>query len=430
MSQKHEAPETIPRAPAPRGEGQVIPRAGDKFLLRVYLGERRDPATGRRRRVYSSETFEGTEAAARRRMRKLLAERDEGDLVAPSKMTLDGLLDAWLAHTRRQVQRQTADDYEMKLRLYVRPRLGPLPLASITFEELEEHYDHLTGEAGFSGRTARYAHVLLRSAFKYAVKKKWIRHSPAVYADAPGRVRHEFEVLSETEAPRFIEAAAADKYGALFILALTTGLRPEEYLALRLDCLHLDRGLVSVQRTMLRFKGGWEFGRPKTAKSRRLVKVPPPAVRALTAHLKRRRELAFRAGPAYEQHELVFANDVGAPLTTRSLVRRHYRPIMERAGVTKHLRLYDLRHSYATLALLAGIHPKVVSEALGHASVAFTMDTYAHVLPTMQERAAQQMADLLFGGRADWWEAAFWEGSNEFAHISRTGADGAASGSP
>lgn len=379
----------------PRKEGQVIPRGDDTFLIRIYLGE--NPKTGRRR--YSNETFHGTEPKANKRLREKLSERDGGHHVEPSKLTVGEHLDNWLKRVRLRVQPQTADDYADKLERYVRPYLGGRRLSSITFEVVEAHYAELIEERKLSPRTVRYAHGLLTSAFEDAVKRRLISHSPLVYADPPQQKRREFEVLSEAEAPRFLEAAAADLHGALFTLALATGLRPEEYLGLQWEYLNFERGIVQVRRTLLRHRsgGGWTFGEPKTERSRRVVKVPPPAVRALQEHRRRQAEARLKAGPDYGQHNLVFATPMGEPISIRNLTNRHYRPTLERAKITKALRLYDLRHSFATLSLLAGVHPKVVSEALGHASVAFTMDTYAHVLPSMQEAAAEQISRLLFG---------------------------------
>lgn len=151
--------------------------------------------------------------------------------------------------------------------------------------------------------------------------------------------------------------------------------------------------------------------------------MPPPALEALKEHRRRQQEERLKAGPSYRQNNLVFANPLGAPSCDGKIVRYHYRPILKRVGIIKHLRLYDLRHSFATLSLLAGVHPKVVSEALGHTSVAFTMDTYAHVLPTMQEDAAVMIEALLYATPTEPEEGSGWLNSAAFAHISHTSED-------
>jgi integrase len=389
-------------------------------LLRVYLGERFDSATGKKKRSYKNETFHGTEPKARKRLREMLGEKDGGNLIATSKMTLDQHLDDWLQRIRRRIAARTLENYTYILKQYVRPHLGGARLANITFEDLEVCYDNLMELHGLSARTVLYAHGLLRQAFFDAVKRKRVLHSPTVYAEKPTLRRTKFEVLSEKEAPVFLELARPAPWGALFTLALTAGLRPEEYFGLGWDCLYIERGLVSVQRTLVHLKGGWVFGEPKTERSRRIVKLPPDTIRALLDHKKAQAEEKLKAGPNYHRHNLVFANAVGAPLDKGTIVDYHYRPLLKRAGVIKHLRLYDLRHSFATLSLLAGVHPKVVSEALGHASVAFTMDTYAHVLPTMQDVAVEKIGELLFGTSA---EGPSQPNSAEFAHISHAEGD-------
>ena len=134
----------------------------------------------------------------------------------------------------------------------------------------------------------------------------------------------------------------------------------------------------------------------KTARSRRAIPLPASAVRALAEHRRRQAEERLKLGPDYQQHDLVFATPEGGPLASRNLKRRHFRPILERAKLPADFRLYDLRHSCATLLLAAGEHPKVVSERLGHATITLTLDVYSHVLPTMQEAASEKLEQMLF----------------------------------
>ena len=178
-----------------------------------------------------------------------------------------------------------------------------------------------------------------------------------------------------------MEAIANTKHEALFHLALETGLRPEEYLALRWADVDLARGQLKVQRVLVIFDDGtWEFSSDlKTDKARRVV----PLSKSLIEKLR-------RLQPA---GELVFPNEAGQPLNVNNLRKRHFNPILRKAGLSER-RLYDLRHSCATLLLDAGVNPKVVSERLGHASVAFTLDTYGHVLPHQQDEATAAFEQL------------------------------------
>jgi integrase len=156
--------------------------------------------------------------------------------------------------------------------------------------------------------------------------------------------------------------------------------------------------MATVRRTLVwRKGGGWYFGEPKTSRSRRTVPLPVSLVGALSDHRRKQGERRLKKGPDYQHNDLVFATSEGTPILLRNLVRRHFRPILTRAKVNKSLRLYDLRHSCATLLMSVGENPKVVSERLGHASIVLTLDTYSHVLPSMQQAATEKLEKILYG---------------------------------
>jgi integrase len=207
-------------------------------------------------------------------------------------------------------------------------------------------------------------------------------------------------VLDADQARKFLAVARQTPYGALFELALTTGLRPSEYFALKWEDVDFERGSLSVVRALERQPGGgWRLEETKTQSSRRVVKLLPSVLEALAAHRRAQELLRERAGKNWEEHGFVFANERGGPLDKQNLVHRHFKKILREAGLPA-IRLYDLRHTAATLALQAGVPVKVVSEMLGHRSVAITLDVYAHVLPHMQEEAAQRLAALLESGKS------------------------------
>jgi integrase len=175
-------------------------------------------------------------------------------------------------------------------------------------------------------------------------------------------------------------------------------MRPEEYLALKWSDLDLHAGSATVRRTLVwRKGGGWYFGEPKTSRSRRTIPLPMSLVGALTDHRRKQGESRLKKGSDYQNNELVFATGEGTPILLRNLVRRHFRPVLTNAKLAQSLRLYDLRHSCATLLLSAGENPKVVSERLGHASIVLTLDTYSHVLPSMQQAATEKLERILYG---------------------------------
>jgi integrase len=205
--------------------------------------------------------------------------------------------------------------------------------------------------------------------------------------------------LSAEDVARFLGALKSARSAALFAFAIATGMRLEEYFALQWKDLDLTAGTATVQRALVwRQKGGgWYFTEPKTSRSRRTIPLPASTVKALGAHRIRQAEERLKAGSAYDNHDLVFATVMGGPRAIQNLTRRHFKPALERAKLPESIRLYDLRHTCATLLLLPGENPKVLSERLGHASIVLSLDTYSHVLPSMQQSAAEKLEKMLFG---------------------------------
>jgi integrase len=205
-------------------------------------------------------------------------------------------------------------------------------------------------------------------------------------------------VLSAEEVARF--QAEAPKYPNGFVLTFTlaTGMRPGEVQALQWGDCDLGAGSATVQRSLVHLKGGrWEFGEPKTRQSRRTIPLPRSVARDLAAHRASQAAYRLQIRREYEDHDLVFAGRTGTPLDGQNVANRTLKPILEAAGLPRRFRWYDCRHTCATLLLAAGENPKVVSERLGHATVAFTLDRYAHVLPGMQERATERLEGILYG---------------------------------
>ncbi len=254
------------------------------------------------------------------------------------------------------------------------------------------------GKRNLSSRTIRYTHAILKSAFNQAVKWNMLIRNPCDAVELPRKERKEMQALSKDEVGRFLAAAADDTYYALFAFAITTGMRPEEYLALKWNDINLEEGTATVVRTLVwRKGGGWYFGEPKTSRSRRTVPFPESVAKALRAHRAKQSELRLKMGESYAKENLVFATVDGTPVNPRNLTLRHFKPSLKRAGLSDTFRLYDLRHTCATLLFSANEHPKIVSERLGHASITLTLDTYTHVMPSMQQGASDKLERLLYG---------------------------------
>jgi integrase len=263
---------------------------------------------------------------------------------------------------------------------------------------VQAFYSSLTGK-GLSARTVRFTHSVLSSAFKQAVQWRMLTTNPCSAVELPRKAAKEMLSLTPAEAARFLAEAVSDRWGALFTLALITGLRPSEYLGLKWSDVDLERGQVSVQRSLIwrSFKrGDWYFGEPKTPRSKRRIPLPMSVISALKEHRRQQMQERLQAGAEYQNLDLVFATTEGQPLIRLNIVQKHFKPILKRAKLPETLRLYDLRHTCATLLLAANENPKVVSERLGHSSITLTMDIYSHVLPDMQQGASEKLECLLF----------------------------------
>ena len=341
--------------------------------------------------------FAGTKKAAQRYLTEKLQEIDLGTFVEPSVTTVDEYLDKWLSVAAKpRLAELTLHHYEDMLKRYVRPAIGTAKLGDIQPLDIQAIYSGMQGRA-LSARVVRYTHAVLNSALKQAVKWRLIARNPASVVDLPRLERKEMQALSPDEAARFLTAAASDRYKVLFNLALVSGMRPSECSGLQWSDIDFEAGVITVQRTLIwTHRGTWYFGETKTSRSRRSIPLPVSLVGLLKEHKRAQGEERLKAGPVYEKLDLVFCGKHGQPIMPHNLIARHFKPILKRAGLPKTLRLYDLRHSCATLLLASNENPKVVSERLGHASITLTLDTYSHVLPSMQQAASDKLEKMLF----------------------------------
>ena len=247
---------------------------------------------------------------------------------------------------RPRVSERTFYDYGANLERYVRPILGRKPLNSIQPLDLQRVYVVMQ-DRGLAAKTIRYAHMVISSALKQAVKWRMISSNPAAMVELPKVTRKEMHALTSDQATEFIAAARSDRHGLVFIFGLATGMRPEEYLGLQWKDIDLVQVTATVRRALCwnRAKGGgWYFSEPKTSQSRRTVPLPSSIVRQLGDHRLQQIQERLRIGPEYQNNDLVFATECGTPLDLDNLRHRHFKPILRRAGLPSTVRIYDLRH--------------------------------------------------------------------------------------
>ena len=284
------------------------------------------------------------------------------------------------------------------LRVHIRPKLGEMKLSDIKILTVQKVYSEIQ-EAGLSPRTIQYVHTVFSMALKKAVELGSILNNPCDFAELPKQTNKETKAFSPEQAKKFLDAANENKHSLIFEIALASGMRPEEYLALQWKDISFDKGTASVQRALVwhRKGGGFAFCEPKTKKSRRTIPLPKSIVPKLKKHRKEQLERRLKLGEAWNNYDLVFTSEIGTPLNARNLYQRHFVKILESAKLhEQNFVLYSLRHSCATLLLSAGENPKVVAERLGHTSVKMTLDTYSHVLPDMQESATDRLEAMLY----------------------------------
>jgi integrase len=367
--------------------GQIIARGQNTWLVRIYQG--RDPETGTRK--YLNQTIHGAFREAQRFLNLKLQQRDLSRTPRAAAITLNQFLDQWLATSAKpRLRARTFHDYESLLRLYIRPVLGTRLIGTIGQMDMQGLYAQLFAR-GLSARTIEYTNAVLESAFRQAVRWRILAEDPCVGVDLPRVKRKEMEALSVEECRRFLSVAEESELYALFALALTTGMRPSEYLALKWSDIDLQRGAASVSRTIQVSGSAWTFDDTKRKRSRRVVKLQSFVLAALQALRKKQR--AEGEGNCCPANELIFVTESGMPLRQK-VVKREFRKLLAKAGI-RSVRLYDLRHTAATLGIAAGVSVKVISDQLGHASISFTLERYSHVLPSIQDEAAAKVERLL-----------------------------------
>jgi len=363
------------------GEGSITRRKSGGWMAQftVYT------AKGRKRKTLYGKTRQ--EVAAK--LAKALSDREGGLVYDAEGLKLGEYLGRWLEDSvKGTVRNTTYERYEQISRARIVPMLGGVKLKALSPTHVRGLYKEKL--SSLSPRTVQYIHVTLHKALKQAVSDGLIPRNATEAVKPPQVRREEIRPLTPEQVKMLLEAASGDRLEALYVLAVHTGLRQGELLGLKWDDIDLETGTLQVRRALTTAKGGPRLAAPKTKGSRRRVSLTGSAAQALKSHLERQLEEIDRAGSLWQENGLVFASETGAPLDRRDLTSRRFKPLLKRAGLT-HFRFHDLRHTCATLLLTQNVNPKVVSEMLGHSSIAITLDTYSHVLPNMQDSAAHAL---------------------------------------
>ena len=366
-------------------QGTIHRRKDGRWVAAISLGY----AGGRRRRKY---LYAKTRQAVASKLATAIKTRQDGLPLPSERETLRVFLREWLTTVEPSLRPKTHRTYSDLVRLHVEPSLGAVRLARLEPRHLQQLYSDLAQR--LSPMSIRHVHAVLRRSLRDAVRWGAVARNVAELVSPPRVATREMETLSPEQARALLDAADDDRLGALYSLALSTGMRQGELLALRWENLDLDVGRLQVRGTLQRVDGELVVLEPKTAASRRQITLANGTVAALRRHRAKQAEERLRLDSAWGEDSFVFVNEAGRPIDARNLVRSSFQPLLRRAGLPT-LRFHDLRHSAATLMLSKGIHPKIVAETLGHARVGITLDVYSHVTPTMQHEAAAIMDSVL-----------------------------------
>jgi integrase len=373
-----------------RPRGTISSRSPGSHRIRISLG--RDPLTGKRR--FSTTTIRGTLNEAKRELTRLLGTIDAGEHVDPSRMTVADWLDIWVTATKAEVSGKTHERYAEIVRCYLKPALGGITLQKLTTADIQRAYGDF--DRNPSPRTRRHIHRILKSVLARAVEQQRLSRNPAAALKRLPKVEpRPVETLTVEQSRRLLKAIRHTTSYWPVLIALATGMRRGEILALRWKNVDLDAGTVRVVESLEQTKAGLRFKSTKSEKAR-AVPLPKFAQAELGDWKRRQAEALLRLGIRQDADTLVCPREDGKPKQPDSLTHE-FTYLVSRADVPK-VRFHDLRHSHATQLLATGVHPKIVQERLGHSTITITLDLYSHVSDTMQASAVAQL-DGAYGER-------------------------------
>jgi integrase len=381
-----------------RSTGHIRQRTPGSWEVRYSLGT--NPATGKRR--MATTTVKGNRRAAEKELRRLLRTLDDGSHVDPNRMTVRQWLTTWLSAVRSEISPKSHERYSEIVDHFLIPALGNLPLTKLAPSHIQQAYNEwATGgrrdgkDGGLSPRTRRHIHRILSSALVRAVEQQVLARNPAdVFKKRLPKVeRHEMTTLSADQSARLLAAIKHTRIYWPVLLALSTGMRRGEVFALRWKNVDLERGSLRVTESLEQTKSGIRFKAPKTDRTRSIT-LPSFAIDELRRLKRQQAEELLTLGIRQSGEALVCARADGLPLQPQSLTHQFTRLIC-RVKELPRVRFHDLRHSHATQLLLAGVHPKIAQERLGHATITTTLDLYSHVTETMQSDAAERLDAIL-----------------------------------
>lgn len=385
-------------------KGSIDKRGEKLYQIRLSIGKYKATVKNKKtglekpgiRRLYHTETIHGTRKEAESRLRDLLREHEGGTLAERSTKTLNDHGAEWFRSIRSRVKERTHVDYGKVWKRYIEDTVGRLPLNKITPSAIQRLYNDLS-ERSLGAATVRRVHFILSKSLEQAIKLRLLSSNPTKGLDLPKQMKSKVvRSMDEEQAQLFLAATHGERWETLWLVALQTGMRPEEYQGLFWTDFDFARHTCHIQRALVRPTGGaWKLEETKTQSGDRVIRIDPRLVAELKKHRARQAQERLLAGPEWDgTHPFVFTNERGGPVNHCNLARRSFKPLIKKAGLPDKFCPYDLRHTFATLMLKSGEDIKTVSEVLGHKDIQITLSFYHHCLPKMHHDAATRAADL------------------------------------
>jgi integrase len=382
----------------------AVEKRGSGYSIRYEIG--RDPVTGRR--LQRRESGFATKKEAEAALAKRVTETNHGLHHGATRMTVGDWLKKWLdTNCEGRLSPSTVNGYRMIVELHLIPALGNLKLAKLTPLQIQDYYTEAqvsgrkdskkSREGKLSPRTVAQHHRVLSRALKQAVRLGLIARNPCEMVDPPRYEKSAPETLTDKDVNKVLESVRGTYLYIPVLIALATGARRGEVLGLRWSDVDLEGSTITIRQNLLRVNREYVIKPPKTADSIRSVKLPGSIITELRSHQVKQKEWRLAVGPAWNDLDLVCTCEDGSPINPDSL-SAYFRDVMKRAGFDG-ITFHGLRHSHATILLGWNVHPKKVSERLGHSSTKLTMDTYSHVTPTMQDEVANLLDEKLFSDK-------------------------------
>jgi len=375
-------------------KGHLKKRSKDSWTIVVDLGLK---ANGKRNQKWKST--KGTKKDAEALLARMLTELEDGVYIDAKKTSVSDYLDKWIASIKGSVSSTTYERYKQLCDKHLKPTIGNIALNKLQAIRISELYSdamesgRIDGNGGLSKQTVLHMHRVLKRALSQAVKWGLLSRNPCDAVDnIPKPSKKERLTFTTEETLSLLEQLGGNPLYLPVLIAVTTGMRRGEVLGLRWKDIDLDKKRLYIRQIVIETREyGLEVKQPKTDSSSRTIALPQIAIEAIKKYRVEQAELCLQLGKGLTPESMLFDEFSGLNVPNRITV--NFRSFIKAHGF-KHVTFHDLRHTHATHLLEQNIHPKIVSERLGHSTIALTMNTYSHVMPTMQEEAANKVDEL------------------------------------